>query len=159
MGALVTTSKAARGPAVRLGMRLASLLPGAVFERRGKKSVEDVIGRARLQGKKRAVFVHERAGSVSALEFARVRASNWEWLGSPRKVAGVAYGRGRVGRAVCCVSFAGAKAAPYADLFGVPGPACTDDGSCGGTAVTCAADGMVFSTADGKVLELVLANG
>jgi len=59
---------------------LAFLLPRAVCENRGEKSVEDVIARARLLGKTRVVFIHGEKGRASEMHFARVRALSWEWL-------------------------------------------------------------------------------
>lgn len=75
MGAYITTSKSAGKQALSLCQGLASILPGSIFERRGRKTVEQAIARARLLGKPRALIASE-----NELHFIKVGADSWEWL-------------------------------------------------------------------------------
>jgi len=80
MGILFTTSKGPGAGARNLCRCLAEMIPGAICENRGEKSVEDVVGRARLFGKGRICLIHGKAGKPSEMHFARVRANSWGWL-------------------------------------------------------------------------------
>lgn len=71
----LTTSKAAGDSAISLCSSLALLIPGAVFERRGSKSIESVVERARILGKTRVLVSSEKE-----LHFMRVTATSWEWM-------------------------------------------------------------------------------
>jgi len=79
----VTTSKGAGKAAIELCGSLASVLPRAVFERRGGKPIESVVSRARRLGKVRVLIVG--AGSLQAIA---VSATGWDWLGDGMKIKG-----------------------------------------------------------------------
>lgn len=76
MGVYITTSKSASRGDISLCHGLAGLIPNSAFERRGRKTVESVVSRARLLGKSRALVV-----SGSELHFLKIAAGSWEWLG------------------------------------------------------------------------------
>ncbi len=75
MGAYITTSKSAGERALSLCKGLASILPSSIFERRGNKTIEAAVARARLLGKPRALVA-----SDDEFHFIKVNANSWEWL-------------------------------------------------------------------------------
>ncbi len=82
----VTASKGGGKASVELCKSLASVLPRAVFERRGKKSMEGVVSRARKLGKPKVVIVTEKGGKPDAMRLVAVSASSWAWLGEELKI-------------------------------------------------------------------------
>lgn len=72
----ITTSKGAGAASVKLCESLASSLPRAVFERRGRKTIEGVVARARKLGKPHIIIADK-----GAIRFMAVSANSWKWSG------------------------------------------------------------------------------
>ena len=58
--------------------KLLTLLLNAKMENRGKRSIEDCVGRAENLGLKKALFIYETHGNPSELVFYDIEKGNWE---------------------------------------------------------------------------------
>ncbi|MFH1285719.1 MAG: hypothetical protein ABIH99_04000 [Candidatus Micrarchaeota archaeon] len=77
----VTTSRKPSQLSKRLGKAFALLIPFSNYENRGKKSIDEVVERARKLGKTRVLLVYEYHSNPSALSFISIgRKEEWEWL-------------------------------------------------------------------------------
>lgn len=74
----VTTSRKCSQAVRTLARSFANLL-NSTYENRGKKSIEDVVERARKLGMSRAVIIGESHGSPSSLSFIGI-GKGWDWL-------------------------------------------------------------------------------
>ncbi len=88
MGVYITTSKSAGRHALSLCQGLASILPNSIFERRGNKTIEKAVARARLLGKPRALIA-----SDDELHFMKVSANSWDWLEPAISVKGAQFAK------------------------------------------------------------------
>lgn len=74
----ITTSRKPAAATRVLAGNLASLLNGD-YENRGKKSIDEVVERARFLGYRRVMMIGETKGNPNRLSFIRIGRS-WEWL-------------------------------------------------------------------------------
>ncbi len=82
----LTTSRKPSILSKRLCRALAALFPRGIYENRGKKSIEEVAGRARQLGKSRVLLLYENQGNPDKMQFMDV-GKNWEWLTPEVKIA------------------------------------------------------------------------
>ncbi|VVB73358.1 putative Brix domain-containing ribosomal biogenesis protein [uncultured archaeon] len=120
----ITTSRKPSDSTRVLARNISSFL-NSTYENRGKKSIEDVVSRARLLGFRRVLIISESKGNPNKLSFISI-AKGWDWM-SPEILFSVATSQlkekiGRIGKD----AFVHAKNKDLADLFGAPEPA-TDD--------------------------------
>ncbi|MDD5317259.1 MAG: hypothetical protein PHF51_00845 [Candidatus ainarchaeum sp.] len=152
MGVLVTTGRNPCGEARELCRSLASVLPLAACENRGNKTIEGVVSRARLYGKKRVAVISCGNGKVSGMSFAKVTGSSWEWLGAPAGIRGVRF-NGAPKAAACCAEFTGARAGEWRALLEsgdrLAECGCPGDGAC--LAVVCGEKSVSFVLSGKKV--------
>jgi len=120
----ITTSRKPSDSTRVIARNISSFL-NSTYENRGKKSVEDVVSRARLLGFRRVMVISESKGNPNKLSFISISKS-WDWM-SPEMLFSVATPQlkekvGRLGKEVSVH----AKDKDIADLFDIPDPV-TDD--------------------------------
>ena len=120
----ITTSRKPSDSTRVLARNISSFL-NSTYENRGKKSVEDVVSRARLLGFRRVMVISESKGNPNKLSFISIGES-WDWM-SPELLFSVATAqlKGKIGRLGKEVSVH-AKEKDLANLFDLPEPT-TDD--------------------------------
>ena len=120
----ITTSRKPSDSTRVIARNISSFL-NSTYENRGKKSVEDVVSRARLLGFRRVMVISESKGNPNKLSFISVD-KGWDWM-SPELLFSVATSqlKGKIGRLGKEVSVH-AKEKDLANLFDLPEPA-TDD--------------------------------
>jgi len=74
----ITTSRKPADATRVLANNLASLLNGE-YENRGKKSIEEVVERARFLGYRRVMIIGEAKGNPNRLSFISI-GKDWKWL-------------------------------------------------------------------------------
>jgi hypothetical protein len=75
----LTTSRKPSLTTKRLCRVLARLLPRGTYENRGKKSIEDVVSRAKKLGKSRVLLIYEHKGNPDKMTFMEI-GKEWNWL-------------------------------------------------------------------------------
>ena len=120
----ITTSRKPSDSTRVLARNISSFL-NSTYENRGKKSVEDVVSRARLLGFRRVMVISESKGNPNKLSFISI-GERWDWM-SPELLFSVATPQlkekvGGLGKEVSVH----AKDKDLADLFALPEPS-TDD--------------------------------
>jgi len=145
MGVLFTTGRNPCAESRELSRALASVVPGSISEARGKKAIEDVVSRARLLGKRRIAIISSENERVSEINFAAVRGSSWEWLGSPVKIGRADAGSTPV-NPPCCMEFSGARAKIWRELLEGEecGAACDCEPKCPGVVANCGEGKLSF---------------
>jgi hypothetical protein len=120
----ITTSRKPSDSTRVLARNLSSFL-NSTYENRGKKSVEEVVSRARQLGFRRVMVISESKGNPNKLSFISID-KGWGWM-SPELLFSVSTAQlkervGRLGKEVSVHS----TSKDLADLFDLPEPA-TDD--------------------------------
>ncbi|VVC71668.1 Uncharacterised protein [uncultured archaeon] len=159
MGVLFTTGRDPCDEARELCRALAAVMPESACENRGKKTVEDVVARARLFGLKRAAIIASEGGKASEISFASVTGKSWEWVGTPVKIKSAAFS-GLPKEKPCCAEFSGKRASEWRNFFEVEEccPSCDGDSGFGTLSVECGEKFLRFEVSGRKVgPELVLA--
>ena len=120
----ITTSRKPSDSTRVIARNISSFL-NSTYENRGKKSIEDIVSRARLLGFRRVMLISETKGNPNKLSFISIDKS-WDWM-SPELLFSVATSqlKGKIGRIGKEVSVH-AKEKDLANLFDLPEPA-TDD--------------------------------
>jgi len=93
----ITTSRKPSDSTRVIARNISSFL-NSTYENRGKKSVEDVVSRARLLGFRRVMVISESKGNPNKLSFISVD-KGWDWM-SPELLFSVATSqlKGKIGR-------------------------------------------------------------
>jgi len=120
----ITTSRNPAGETRRFCRMLAGIIPGAIFENRGRKGIDKVAERARGMGKARALLVYEKNGRPCMLSFMEI-GRGWRWLRPEIEVTEVR-GRG-AGAAAEGAVVEGENAGAVGELFAFEPVECEED--------------------------------
>lgn len=77
--ALISTSQKPSEETIKLADFLAKLIPTAEFERRGAKTIKQLVRLARKMGHSRIILVTKGFKHPSSLQFINVSQTEWEW--------------------------------------------------------------------------------
>jgi len=83
----MTTSRKSSREAIEIAKVLSSLIPDSHFERRGTKSIDDVVKIARKKGHQRVVVVADDKSTIS-LHFISLDGMKWDWMPVTVEVSG-----------------------------------------------------------------------
>lgn len=119
----ITTSRKPSDATRVLARNISSFLNGT-YENRGKKSIEDIVSRARSLGFRRIIVINETKGNPNKLAFIKID-DNWDWM-TPEIIFSITTQQleriGRIGKEVVLHS----EDSELANLFEIPKPT-TDD--------------------------------
>jgi rRNA maturation protein Rpf1 len=112
---LVTTSrKPCRNNRV-FARNLSNLVPGAVYEPRGKKSIDDLIGTARHKGLRRITIITDMKGNPGRMEFIQLDRRDWSWCETILRIKSIDFTPSKA--KVAALSVAGPFKETVIDLF------------------------------------------
>jgi rRNA maturation protein Rpf1 len=69
--------------------QIAGMLPGSLYQPRGKSSIESLVEKSRVKGLSTLVLFYERKGNPARIEFIHIHPSDWEWNPTKLLVKGV----------------------------------------------------------------------
>jgi len=120
----ITTSRKPSDSTRVIARNISSFL-NSTYENRGKKSIEDIVSRARLLGFRRVMLISESKGNPNKLSFISID-KGWDWM-SPELLFSIPTSqlKGKIGRIGKEVSMH-VKEKDLANLFDIPEPT-TDD--------------------------------
>lgn len=78
--ALITTSRQAPSKMQGLAKKLSELIPGSLFEQRGKKTLEQLVRLARKSGHSRLIIITSESNCLFSVQFIRLDEEKWEWM-------------------------------------------------------------------------------
>lgn len=76
--------------------QLAGMLPGSLYQPRGKSSIGKLVEKARAKGLSRLVLFYEKKGNPARIEFIHVSPSDWDWEPTVLLAKGVKLQSGKV---------------------------------------------------------------